>query len=211
MPLSISRYVLGPVQNNCYLVFDPASKEAVVIDPPPGAQVLLKEVKEKELNLKAIWITHAHFDHMAGAAELVEMVSSPLPIGLHRKELCLYNNGGGANFFGYQIPPQPKPSLFFEDGQQLSIGSYQVEVRHCPGHSNGGQIIYYVPDAATAFCGDVIFLRSIGRTDFPGGSFEALINSIQTQILTLPSETKLLCGHGASTTVGEEAAENPFL
>lgn len=211
MPLSISHYIIGPIQNNCYLVYDPASKETVVIDPPPGAQVLLKEVKEKELNLKAIWITHAHFDHMAGAAELVEMVFSPLPIGLHHKELDLYNNGGGANFFGYQIPPQPKPSLFFEDGQQLSIGSYQVEVRHCPGHSNGGQIIYYVPDAAIAFCGDVIFHRSIGRTDFPGGSFETLINSIQTQILTLPSETELLCGHGPSTTVGEEAAENPFL
>jgi hydroxyacylglutathione hydrolase len=211
MSLSVSRYVIGPIQNNCYLAFDSDTKDAVLIDPPIGARIVLKEVKEKGLNLKAIWITHAHFDHFAGASELVESNDSPLPLGMHRKELELYQNSGGALLFGYQIPPQPEPTLFFVHGQMLSIGAYQVEVRHCPGHSSGGQIIYYVPGASIAFCGDVIFHRSIGRSDLPGGDHAKLIHSIHTQIMTLPPETELLCGHGDSTTVAEEAAHNPFL
>ena len=211
MILSISPYIIGPIQNNCYLAYDPDLKEAVVIDPPIGAKTILKEITEKGLHLKAIWITHAHFDHFAGASELVSGLDAPLPVGLHPKELALYQNGGGAPFFGYQIPPQPEPSLFFEHGQVLSIGKYQVEVRHCPGHSSGGQIIYYIADASVAFCGDVIFHRSIGRTDLPGGNHAALLHSIRTQIMTLPPETRLLCGHGAPTTVAEEAAHNPFL
>ncbi len=211
MSLSVSRYVIGPIQNNCYLAFDPASKETVVIDPPIGAKIVLKEVEEKGLQLIAIWITHAHFDHFAGASELAAGVDSPLPVGMHPKELPLYQNSGGANFFGYQIPPQPEPSLFFEHGQTLSIGAYQVEVRHCPGHSSGGQVIYYVPESAVAFVGDVIFHHSVGRTDLPGGNHATLLHSIRTQIMTLPPETQLLCGHGDSTTVAEEAANNPFL
>ncbi|MDX9865084.1 MAG: MBL fold metallo-hydrolase [Anaerolineaceae bacterium] len=211
MSLSISTYVIGPIQNNCYLAFDPDSKEAVIIDPPAGAKIVLKEVQQKALNLKAIWITHAHFDHFAGAAELAAGADTPLPVGLHRKELALYQNNGGASFFGYQIPPQPEPSLFFEHGQMLSIGIYPAEVRHCPGHSSGGQIIYYVPEASVAFVGDVIFRRSIGRTDLPGGDHAALLHSIRTQIMTLPPETQLLCGHGDPTSVAEEAAHNPFL
>lgn len=211
MPLSISRYIIGPIQNNCFLVFDPDSKDAVIIDPPIGAKIVLKEVEDKGLILKAIWITHAHFDHFAGASELVASLDSPLPVGLHRKELALYQNGGGAPYFGYQIPPQPDPTLFFEHGQILSIGATLVEVRHCPGHSSGGQIIYYVREASVAFVGDVIFHHSIGRTDLPGGDHAALLNSIRTQIMTLPPETQLLCGHGDSTTVAKEAAHNPFL
>jgi glyoxylase-like metal-dependent hydrolase (beta-lactamase superfamily II) len=209
--LTISRYVLGPVQTNCYLAADSDSKEAVLIDPPAGSQVVLKEVREKALKLKAIWITHAHFDHIAGAAEVANAFSPALPIGLHPKELDLYHTSGGAGFFGMKILPQPEPSFFFEHEQLLSIGAIAVEVRHCPGHSSGGQVIFYVPDARLAFCGDVIFRRSIGRTDFPGGSYEKLLHSIHTQILTLPPETRLLSGHGPDTTVGEEAEENPFL
>jgi len=211
MSLTVSRYVIGPIQNNCYLVFDSDTKDAVVIDSPIGAGIVLKEVKEKGLNLKAIWITHAHFDHFAGASEIVESIDTPLPLGMHRKELALYQASGGAPLFGYQIPPQPEPSLFFEHGQRLSIGAYNVEVRHCPGHSSGGQIIYYVPEAAIAFVGDVIFHRSVGRTDLPGGDHASLLHSIHTQIMTLPPETELLCGHGDSTTVAEEATHNPFL
>lgn len=113
--------------------------------------------------------------------------------------------------FGLHTPPQPEPTLFFEDGQILRIGSFQVEVRHCPGHSSGGQVIFYIPQAAAAFCGDVIFEGSIGRTDFPGGSYETLIHSIRTRILTLPPETRLYSGHGPDTTVAKETAENPFL
>ncbi len=211
MSISVSRYIIGPIQNNCYLVFDPDSKDAVIIDPPIGAKIVLKEVNDKGLKLKAIWITHAHFDHFAGASELVAGVDCPLPVGMHRKDLVLYQNNGGANFFGYQIPPQPEPTLFFEHGELLSVGAYNVEVRLCPGHSSGGQIIYYVPESAIAFVGDVIFHHSVGRTDLPGGDHAALLHSIRTQIMTLPPETQLLSGHGDPTTVAEEAAHNPFL
>lgn len=211
MPHYISCYVLGPLQTNAYLVFDPASREAVIIDAPEGSHAILTEIKEKGLNLNGIWITHAHFDHIAGAVEICQAISPPPPVGLHPLELDLYHNSGGAKNFGIDIPRQPEPSLFFEHGQTLKIGSRTVEVRHCPGHSNGGQVIFYVPDAGAAFCGDVIFQRSIGRTDFPGGSYPTLIHSIRTQILTLPHETRLFCGHGPATIVREEASENPYL
>ena len=106
-----SRYIIGPIQNNCYLVSIPNSKDAVIIDPPIGAKIVLKEVNDKGLKLKAIWITHAHFDHFAGASELVAGVDCPLPVGMHRKDLVLYQNNGGANYFRLSNSPAARANL----------------------------------------------------------------------------------------------------
>jgi glyoxylase-like metal-dependent hydrolase (beta-lactamase superfamily II) len=117
---------------------------------------------------------------------------------------------GGAPFFGMRIDPGPRPSIDLEHGQMLPIGAYTFEVRHAPGHTPG-HVIFYCAAERVAFCGDVIFSGSIGRTDLPGGSFDILMRSIKTQVLTLPDETRLFSGHGPQTSVGQERAENPFL
>jgi glyoxylase-like metal-dependent hydrolase (beta-lactamase superfamily II) len=117
---------------------------------------------------------------------------------------------GFPSLFGLDFDPGPEPTIDLVHGMVLHLGSQQLEVRHTPGHTPGHVILYCAAEHL-AFCGDVIFQGSIGRTDLPGGSYETLIESIRSQILSLPDETRLYCGHGPSTTVGDERAANPFL
>jgi glyoxylase-like metal-dependent hydrolase (beta-lactamase superfamily II) len=122
----------------------------------------------------------------------------------------LWQMKGGAPLFGMDIDPGPQPDTQLEQGQRLSVGEVEFEVRHAPGHTLG-HVVFYCPAEAVMFSGDVIFYGSIGRTDLPGGDHQTLIHSIQTQILTLPNNTRLLSGHGPETTVGAERSGNPFL
>jgi hydroxyacylglutathione hydrolase len=210
MTLKISTYVLGPLENNTYLLADSASAEAVIIDPALGSEAILEEIHRNHLTITAIWVTHAHFDHISGINQLVKAIQPLDVIGLHPDDLGLWREGGGARYFGINLRPDVEPTLFFSHGQQLALGKYFIEIRHTPGHSRG-HVVFYSKDLATVFCGDLIFHRSIGRTDLPGGDLSTLLNSIQTQILTLPPQTRLLSGHGLETSVGEEKAKNPYL
>jgi glyoxylase-like metal-dependent hydrolase (beta-lactamase superfamily II) len=117
---------------------------------------------------------------------------------------------GGAPLFGMRIDPGPEPTIDLRHGQTLYLGSNQLEVRHAPGHTRG-HVMFYCEADQVLFCGDVIFQGSIGRTDLPGGDYETLIASIHSQVLTLPDHTRLLSGHGPTTTVGDERRFNPFL
>ncbi len=208
MALEIVRLALGPMDNNSYLLADTQTKQAVVIDPSFESQRILAETAQRGWQLTAIWLTHAHFDHIAGIKTVVDAL--PLPVGLHPADLPLYQQNGGARLFGLAIEPGPQPEILFADGQALSVGQETLEVHHTPGHTPG-HVIFYSQNAGAALCGDLIFFHGIGRTDLPGGSHAALLKSIQTQILTLPLETRLFSGHGPETTVQEEQAENPFL
>ena len=120
------------------------------------------------------------------------------------------NTVGGAHEMGFFFEVNSEPTFFFQHKEIISFGGSEIEIRLTPGHTNG-HVIFYIPDLETAVCGDLIFRGSVGRTDLPNGSHSALIKSINTEILTLPLETKLLCGHGPGTTVAEEIANNPFL
>jgi glyoxylase-like metal-dependent hydrolase (beta-lactamase superfamily II) len=208
--LTIKHYVLGPVQTNTYLVTDPETKEAVVIDPAWDGKMLVKEARHLGCRIGSIWLTHAHFDHLGGAGEVADESNPPVPVALHPDDYLLWRNRGGAAFFGYQIDPGPEPAIDLVHGQVLFVGGYQFEVRHAPGHTPG-HVMFYCPQAGILFCGDVIFQGSIGRTDLPGGDYATLIHSIRNQVLTLPDETRLLSGHGPETTVGWERRHNPFL
>jgi len=208
--LEIVKLVLGPVQTNTYLVADPQTKEAVVIDPAWDGERILVIAREKGWRITNIWLTHAHFDHFGGAAAVADGSSPMPPVGLHPDDYPLWRNNGGSAFFGIQMDPGPEPTIDLTDGMQMHIGSNLIEVRHVPGHTRG-HVLFYVPGEALVFCGDVIFHRSIGRTDLPGGDYHQLLASIQTQILTLPDETRLLSGHGVETTVGTERKYNGFL
>jgi len=208
--LEIITFTLGPVQTNAYLVGAPDTGEAVVIDPAWDGQVILDEAGRRGWRIGNIWLTHAHFDHLGGAAAVADGSSPPPPVALHPDDYPLWRNQGGAPLFGFRIDPGPEPTIDLSHGQILRIGKERLEARHTPGHTPG-HMVFYCKEAGVVFCGDLIFAGSVGRTDLPGGDYETLIESIQVQILTLPDETRLLSGHGPETTVGAERVYNPFL
>lgn len=208
--LDITTLILGPVQTNVYLVGDPATREAVVVDPAWEGEEISAQAKRRGWQISALWVTHAHFDHIAGAGPLAVAFKPTPPAMLHSQDLPLWQMQGGAPIFGLCIPPVPEPKVFLHHGQTLKLGNYEFEVRHTPGHTPG-HVIYSCANEKIAFVGDVIFQGSIGRTDLPGGDFETLLESIRTQVFNLPDDTRLFCGHGAETTVGEERQYNPFL
>jgi hydroxyacylglutathione hydrolase len=210
MALDFLCLTLGPLENNTYLLADSAIRQAVVIDPSFGSSAVLDTLAKRGWQLAAIWLTHAHFDHIAGVSELAQAFQPGLPIALHPADLPLYQLAGGAALFGYDLPTPPKPTVLLEHNQELVIGEHKIHVLHTPGHSPG-HVVFSVADEEVVFCGDLIFYRGVGRTDLPGSSHEALLQSIRTHIFTLPPATLLFSGHGPETTVGDEIKENPFL
>jgi len=208
--LEIAAFTLGPAMTNAYLVSDSETKEAAVIDPAWDGKVILAEARRRAWRIAHLWYTHAHFDHIGGAAEIADALN-PLPlVALHPNDHVLWRAGGGAALFGFRIDPGPEPTIDFVHGQILQLGNISFEVRFTPGHTTG-HCILYVASARVCFCGDLIFAGSVGRTDLPGGDFETLEKSIREHIYTLPDETRLLSGHGPETTVGEERRSNPFV
>lgn len=208
--LEIVLFTLGPAQTNAYLVADADTGDAAVIDPAWDGHIILEAAKKRGWRIAHLWYTHAHFDHIGGAGAIADALN-PLPlVALHPNDHVLWRAGGGGAMFGFDIDPGPEPTIDFYDGQILKLGSVEFEVRFTPGHTTG-HCILYVPLAGVCFCGDLIFAGSVGRTDFPGGSWEQLEASIREQVYTLPSETRLLSGHGPETTVGEQKQSNPFV
>lgn len=208
--LEIVTFTLGPAMTNAYLVADSETKDAAVIDPAWDGHIILTEAIKRGWRIAHLWYTHAHFDHIGGAAAIADALN-PLPlVALHPADHVLWRSEGGAPFFGYKIDPGPEPTIDLQHGQILKLGNVQFEVRHTPGHTPG-LCILYVASEGVCFCGDLIFRDSVGRTDLPGGDWETLLNSIHTQVFTLPDETRLLSGHGPETTVGQEKQLNPYL
>jgi glyoxylase-like metal-dependent hydrolase (beta-lactamase superfamily II) len=182
----------------------------VLIDAPPNCSETIKPLLEKEsLILKEIWLTHGHWDHMAGAADLVE--GDTVVIG-HRDDKTLFEQPAVMSAFampGMDFEPVAI-TKWVEDGDFLNLFGKEVVVNHCPGHCPGN-VIFWIKEESICFVGDVIFAGSIGRADLPGGDFADLEKSIQSHIYTLPEETKILPGHGPDTTVGDERRDNPFV
>jgi hydroxyacylglutathione hydrolase len=208
--LDFRTLILGPVSTNCYVVADSDSGEAAVIDPAWDGRAILLEAQKLGWKISQLWYTHAHFDHFGGAADLAKALNTPPIVALHSLDHELWENQGGAPYFGMQIDPGPEPTIDLIHGQVLRLGKTEFEVRHTPGHTPG-HVVYYCAKDSLLFCGDLIFHGSVGRTDLPGGDWEALSSSIREQVFTLPDETQLLSGHGEKSTVGEEKRENPFV
>lgn len=208
--LEIVTFTLGPAMTNAYLVADPETKEAAVIDPAWDGHIILTEALQRGWRIAHMWYTHAHFDHIGGAGAIADALN-PLPlVALHPADHVLWRSEGGAPLFGFKIDPGPEPTIDLQHGQILRLGSVEFEVRHAPGHTPG-LCILYVASEGVCFCGDLIFRDSVGRTDLPGGDWQTLLKSIHEQVFTLPDETRLLSGHGPETTVGEEKGSNPYL
>lgn len=210
MTIIVKVFSTGQLSNNVVFLIDKESKETIIIDPSYRPEILLSFIKDEQLMVKWIWLTHGHFDHFAG----VNYLNSKLPVrpklAMHRDDLELLKDGGGSKEFHMPVLPPDDPDLYLEDQMELKLGSTSIEVRLAPGHTPGS-VIFYIAEVKTAVCGDVIFHHSVGRTDLAGGSHETLIESIRKQVLTLPQDTRLIPGHGEETTVSEEMLHNPFL
>lgn len=199
-----------PFQQNCSLIWDGESKEAAVIDPGGDVPDILLAIKETELNVKQILLTHGHIDHAAGASELADALGVPI-FGPHEADRFLLENlAEQGKAYGLTEARNCHPSRWLKHGESVNIGSVPFEIRHCPGHTPG-HVIFYNALNKFAVVGDVIFQGSIGRTDFPYGDHEMLLKSIREQILTMDDEVGFLCGHGSPSTVGRERKHNPFI
>ncbi len=214
----IRTLVLGPAQTNCYLVGADAARQnaanenavrdAAVIDPGWNADAILAEARAAKLTIKAILLTHGHFDHIGAVADLKEALS--VPVMAHARELDLLAAKGGADLFGFNIRAMPHPDRLITHGERIEIGALAFDVRYVPGHT-AGHVAFIEQQQRAAFVGDVLFACSIGRTDLPGGDYDTLIASITNELLTLPDDFKVYSGHGPPTTIGRERSTNPFL
>lgn len=205
--MQIRRLTLGPLQSNCYVTAGSEADEAVVIDPGAEPETIASALEEWGARPAALLLTHAHLDHIGAVSALKKRFDAP--IYLHPADRPLYDRASEqAAAFGLSVEPPPPPDHRLEGGESLHVAGLDLEVRLAPGHSPGGVIFVA---AGAAFVGDCVFAGSIGRTDLPGGDLATLLRSIHEQILTLPDDTVLYSGHGPETTVGREAATNPFL
>lgn len=198
----------GMFAENCYLVIDEQTGECAIADPGEEAGLILHKVKESGAKPVAIWLTHAHLDHVLGVPQVAAETGAP--VWLHPADRPLYEAvPQQAAWFGLPAPgPLPAPNREMVHGEQLAVGALRFEVRHVPGHSPGSVCLV---GPGVAIGGDVLFAGSIGRTDLPGGAFETLIASIERELLPLPDDTILYSGHGPETTIGRERRTNPFL
>ncbi|HJS46594.1 MAG TPA: MBL fold metallo-hydrolase [Gemmatimonadales bacterium] len=197
----------GRFAQNCWLVADPGAGEAAVVDPGEEAGRILAELAGRGWRATAIWLTHAHIDHVLGVAAVREATGAP--VHLHPLDRPLYDNvAEQGRWFGIEVPPLPPPDREFAEGDQVRVGALEFTVHHLPGHSPGHVALV---GHGHCFSGDVLFRGSVGRVDLPGGDGAALLASIRRRLLTLPGDVVVHSGHGPDTTIGEERRGNPFL
>lgn len=195
---------------NCSLLWCDETRAAAVIDPGGDLPRIEQAAAERRLRLEQIWLTHGHIDHAGGAGELASRLGLPI-IGPHAADAYWIDGlAEQSRMFGFP-PARPfTPARWLQDGDEVQIGQCALQVRHCPGHTPG-HVIFYSAQARLAFVGDVLFVGSVGRTDFPGGSHEQLMRSIDERLLPLGDETVFIPGHGPAGTLGQERVSNPFL
>ncbi|MBS1051833.1 MBL fold metallo-hydrolase [Gluconobacter japonicus] len=204
---------MTPIRQNCTILWDERN-HAIVVDPGGDVDDLLQELTG--LTVDAILLTHGHLDHAGGADDLrtrlTEAQGQPvLVLGPDRRDAFLLSTiEKQAAHFGLSGMVSVVPDRFLEDGETLRLLGHDIEVRHLPGHTPG-HVVFIDHASGRAIVGDTLFRRTVGRTDFAYGDSEALIAGIRRQLLSLPDETVVLCGHGMPTTIGEERRSNPFL
>lgn len=207
MPLQCTTIINGSFQENCYLTWDDATHHGVLIDPGDEPERILAAVRDKGVHIDGIFNTHGHLDHASAVATLARELK--VPFAIHPGDRALIEGiPQQARFFGFPATEAPVIDRELQDGDRFAIGGYSATVLHTPGHTPGG-CCFHVENLL--FVGDTLFCGSIGRTDLPGGSYSALIHSIQTRLLPLDPSTQVLSGHGAATTLGFERQHNPFL
>ena len=211
-PLPIGALIapVTPLQQNCTIVWCAKTLKAAVIDPGGEVPRLLEAIAQKGLTLEKIWVTHGHLDHAGGTAALQELTGAPIE-GPHPDDAfwidqieAMASHWGMAGARGFT------PDRWLAEGDTVTLGETQFEVRHCPGHTPG-HVVFFHREARFAQVGDVLFKGSIGRTDFPRGNHADLIASITGKLWPLGDDVRFVPGHGPMSSFGEERRNNPFV
>jgi|SRR5271165_4024015 len=202
-------FPVGPLQCNCSVVGDEQTREAMVIDPGDNIEQVLAIVQRHGLTVKQIVITHAHIDHIGGAAKLKRITGAPVLLNSN-DQMLLKMLDVQASWLGMRPPEDTAIDASISTGDKLQAGNIVADVLHTPGHTEGSICLYF-PAEQKLIAGDTLFAGSIGRTDLPGGSFKKIMESLNGPVLSLPDETIVVPGHGPLTTIGEERESNPFL
>jgi hydroxyacylglutathione hydrolase len=204
--MTIDKIVVGQLGVNCYIVCDEGASETAVIDPGDEFESIADLIDRQGLAPKYIFFTHAHYDHVCAAGELKSKYGAAIVMHEAEKEtyrmtkiLCLS--------WGFEEEDFPAPDILVKDGDEILLGDTACEVMHTPGHTPGSVCLY---TEGALFTGDTLFRRSVGRTDLPGGNTAKLAGSLK-RLVSLPPATRVYCGHGDETTIGEELGKNPFL
>lgn len=207
------KYHVQPVtafQQNCTLIVAADGRTSAVVDPGGDVQRILDLINEVGAKPELIMLTHGHLDHVGGAAELANELSIPV-WGPHRDDdFWLQQIAGQAAAFGLPLPPELKPDRWLDEGDVIRVGNLSFNVLHCPGHTPG-HVVFVEQKERWAQVGDVLFRGSIGRSDFPRGNHEQLVNSIRGKLFPLGDDIEFVPGHGPTSTFGEERRSNPFV
>jgi hydroxyacylglutathione hydrolase len=200
---------VGMLQCNCSIFGDETTREAIVIDPGDDIGSIVSLLDRHQLRVKAIVITHAHIDHIGGAKKLKDLTGAPVHMNADDQELY-HHLDMQASWLGVRTPDQTDIDVEARDGDTLTLADTSFHVIHTPGHTQGS-LCLWIPAENKLVAGDTLFRESIGRTDLPGGDFQAILRSIHTKLLTLPEDAVVIPGHGGETTIGWEKERNPFI
>ena len=207
--MKIDRFVIGPVGTNCYIVRNEDTDECFVTDPAACPPELVGHIRKEGLNVKAVLLTHGHFDHIMGLDDFLK--EFPVPVYAFSEEKPLLESAELNSSLGmFGSPYTFSGAEYVSDGQILHIAGFEIRVIHTPGHTAGG-CCYYIPAENVLISGDRLFRASVGRTDLPTGSMGDLVRSVREKLFVLPEETKVYPGHMEETTIGYEKKYNPFV
>ena len=207
--MKIEKIVTKTYQTNVYIVYDEASGSGAVIDPGGESAQILSFLRESDIKVGYILLTHGHFDHIMAVKDVALSIGAPVAAHAHEREML---GDSGLNFsrevFGSDYVLSP--NVLLKDGDILNVGGVSIKVVATPGHTKGG-VCFYLEEDGVLFSGDTLFYESIGRTDFPGGNFGTLESSVQNKLYTLPAETMVYPGHSRLTTIEHERKNNPYI
>ena len=210
MSLQFEIVPVTPFQQNCSIVWCDETNDAAIVDPGGDIHLITDKVQQLGLNVKQLLLTHGHLDHVGGTAPLAAELSVPV-VGPHKDDaFWLQGLPRQSEMFGFPLTEAFDPDQWLAEGDEIVIGNQKLQVLHTPGHTPG-HVIFHSTEAKVAFVGDVLFKGGIGRTDFPKGDYQTLINSIKGKLWPLGNDVTFVSGHGPISTFGNERASNPFV
>lgn len=199
-----------PFEQNCSLIWDPNNRQGAVVDPGGDINQIIQQIEQHKIVVKHILLTHGHLDHVGGTTDLAKQLNVPV-IGPHQADdFWLQALDKQSQMFGFGNIQPFRPHQWLNDGDKVQVGTFELDVIHCPGHTPG-HVVFFEPTSQQAIVGDVLFNGSIGRSDFPQGNQQQLVNSIRNKLFPLGDAVTFYPGHGPTSTFGQERRTNPFV